>query len=161
MKLSQFLLISVQSVLFVIVAILSTTTTPVESTTLIFRRSHVKEKTIHVGNVISSPMVRCREGYHLDHRRKCRPIVGTFFPSRRPKWVFVNSKFKEIFVSFAKLPFYIIVCALHKLSKSSRHTVTHVHWPLTKNCFYQKFTHVLKWLKYSPAHGFFLSHSIV
>lgn len=81
MKLSQFLLISVQSVLFLIVTILSTPT--VESTTLIFRRSH--EKTIHVGNVISSPMVRCREGYHLDHRRKCRPIVGTFFPTRRPK----------------------------------------------------------------------------
>lgn len=83
MKFSQFFLISVQSVLILIVTILSTTTTPVESNTLIFRRSH--GKTIHVGNVISSPMVRCRDGYHLDHRRKCRPIVGTFFPSRRPK----------------------------------------------------------------------------
>lgn len=81
MKLSQFYLICVQSVLLLIVTILSNTA--VESTTLIFRRPH--EKAIHVGNVISSPMVRCREGYHLDHRRKCRPIVGTFFPTRRPK----------------------------------------------------------------------------
>lgn len=85
MKLSQFLLISVQSVLFVIVTILCTTTTTVESNTLIYRHHGSHQKTIHVGNVISSPMVRCREGYHLDHRRKCRPIVGTFFPSRRPK----------------------------------------------------------------------------
>lgn len=143
MKLSQFFLISVQSVLFVIVAIVSTTTTPVESTTLIFRRSHAHAKEIHTGNVISSPMVRCREGYHLDHRRKCRPIVGTFFPSRRPKWVLVNSNFKEFFRFIAKIIIYIIVCTLHKLSKSSRHKTLRMsidHWPklfLSKNSNHQ------------------------
>lgn len=81
MKLSQFYLICVHSVLLLIVAILCNSA--VESTTLIYRLS--PGKIIHVGNVISSPMVRCREGFHLDHRRKCRPIVGTFFPSHRPK----------------------------------------------------------------------------
>lgn len=66
--------------LVLLIALLSE---PIESTKLIYRLSPVN--TIHIGNVISSPMVRCKEGYHLDHRRKCRPIVGSFFPNRRPK----------------------------------------------------------------------------
>lgn len=79
MKLSKFYLVCVHFVIILIVALSNTA----ESTTLIFRRPREHGKTIHVGNVISSPMVRCREGYHLDHRRKCRPIVGSFFPSHR------------------------------------------------------------------------------
>lgn len=79
MKLSQFRLICVYSVVFLIATLSKT----VESNKLIYRLPF--EKNIHVGNVISSPMVRCREGYHLDHRRKCRLIVGTFFANHRPK----------------------------------------------------------------------------
>lgn len=60
--------------LLLLISALSTTT---ESSRVIFQRS-TSTKPL-VGNIVSVPMVRCRDGYHLDHRKKCRKIVSSWF----------------------------------------------------------------------------------
>lgn len=73
--------------LLLLISVFSSTT---ESSRVIFQRSTSTAPNTLKGNIVSVPMVRCREGYHLDHRKKCRKIVSSWFRWSKYNWVCVR-----------------------------------------------------------------------
>lgn len=71
-KVAKLILFSVCYSFLLIFALASTT----ESVRVVFRRDQTQTRIQpDQSNIVTVPMIYCRKGYHLDHRKKCRKIM--------------------------------------------------------------------------------------
>lgn len=121
---------------------------PVESTSLIFRLK--PQGIIKTSNVISSPMVRCKEGFFLDPHKKCRQIASSYFPSHRPKWMVNLIKNQLKHNNNVKLLKVSKIWIHHLLEWIKYNSCEYRHIFKVHCVFIQKYNILIIWRKFEP-----------